>query len=45
MGVGRDLRRRYERARPGLRLGGLPLNASYYLPELREVNARHRANR
>jgi hypothetical protein len=28
--------RRYERARPGLRLGGLPLNASYYLPELRD---------
>ncbi len=27
---------RYERARPGLRLGGLPLNASYYLPELRD---------
>jgi hypothetical protein len=28
--------RRYEQARPGLRLGGLPLNASYYLPELRD---------
>jgi hypothetical protein len=27
--------RRYERLRPGLRLGGLPLNAAYYLPELR----------
>jgi hypothetical protein len=27
--------RRYGRARPGLRLGGLPLNAAYYLPELR----------
>jgi hypothetical protein len=26
--------RRYERLRPGLRLGGLPLNAAYYLPEL-----------
>jgi hypothetical protein len=27
--------RRYEQVRPGLRLGGLPLNAAYYLPELR----------
>ena len=27
--------RRYGRVRPGLRLGGLPLNAAYYLPELR----------
>jgi hypothetical protein len=27
--------RRYEHARPGLRLGTLPLNAAYYLPELR----------
>lgn len=27
---------RYERVRPGLRFGGLPLNAAYYLPELRE---------
>jgi hypothetical protein len=26
---------RYEHARPGLRLGALPLNAAYYLPELR----------
>ncbi len=26
---------RYEHVRPGLRLGGLPLNAAYYLPELR----------
>jgi hypothetical protein len=26
----------YEHARPGLRLGGLPLNAAYYLPELRD---------
>ena len=28
--------RHYEQARPGLRLGGLPLNAAYYLPELRD---------
>jgi hypothetical protein len=28
--------RRYERVRPGLRIGGLPLNTAYYLPELRE---------
>jgi hypothetical protein len=27
--------RRYERIRPGLRIGGLPLNVAYYLPELR----------
>ena len=26
---------RYEHVRPGLRLGALPLNAAYYLPELR----------
>jgi hypothetical protein len=28
--------RRYEQLRSGLRLGGLPLNAAYYVPELRE---------
>lgn len=28
--------RRYEQNRPGLRIGGLPLNAAYYLPELRD---------
>jgi hypothetical protein len=28
--------RRYEQARRGLRLGGLPLNDAYYLPELRD---------
>ena len=28
--------RRYEQARPGLRLGGLPLNKAFYLPELRD---------
>jgi hypothetical protein len=28
--------RRYEELRPGLRLGGLPLNAAYYVPELRD---------
>ncbi len=27
---------RYEHVRPGLRLGGLALNAAYYLPELRD---------
>jgi len=28
--------RRYERLRPGVRLGGMPLNVAYYLPELHE---------
>jgi len=28
--------RRYERNRPGLRIAGFPLNAAYYLPELRD---------
>ena len=27
---------RYERSRPGLRICGLPFNAAYYLPELRD---------
>ena len=27
---------RYERSRPGLRIGGLPFNVAYYLPELRD---------
>lgn len=27
---------RYDRERPGLRLGGVPLNEAYYLPETRE---------
>ncbi len=37
--------RRYERAATGLRIGGLPLNAAYYLPELREDLARLRRAR